>query len=85
MERRSGQRCPVCHGPTINDDNAIEGVRCRRSTCIFNHSEVRCVRCGAKDLSAVDYQDEHYHYTCGDCCHKWSQAKGLERPIIRQD
>ena len=75
MERRSGQRCPVCHGPTINNEGINDGGRCRRSTCLFNHSDVCCVRCGAQDLSAVDFQDGQYQYTCADCCHKWSQPK----------
>ena len=71
MDRRSGDRCPVCQGPAAPDKSLADGLRCKRSTCIHNHREVACPRCKMKDLESVTFKDGKYEYTCKDCTHTW--------------
>lgn len=75
MERRGQQRCPICHGPTVEDASRPDGVRCRRSTCIYNHSEVKCPRCQSTELAGVDFRNGAFEYNCSDCCHRWLSSK----------
>ena len=71
VERRSMPRCPVCHGPALEDREAPGGVRCRNSICVHNHQEVVCPRCGRQDLEAVGFESGAYRYTCADCQCRW--------------
>lgn len=75
MERRTVNRCPVCQGPAVEDSSAPEGVRCRRSTCTHNHSDVKCPRCDHKDLESVSFENKAWKYTCRECVHSWSVAE----------
>lgn len=75
MERRSGDRCPVCQGPTVRDQAMPDGVRCRRSTCSKNHEHIPCPRCHKLDLESVEFANATYTYSCRECLHRW-QVKG---------
>ena len=68
MDRRSQERCEVCHGPTKLVDNK---VICRNSLCAFNHREVKCPRCGVKGVDATGYDGDKTSYSCGNCLHVW--------------
>lgn len=74
MERRSGDRCPVCQGPAAPDKDRADGLRCKRSTCIHNHLDVVCPRCKMQDLESVSFKDGKYEYTCRECTHTWTKA-----------
>ena len=77
MDRRSGTRCPICQGPGVEDASKPEGVRCRRSTCIQNHSHAECPRCKSKHLESVTFQDATYVYKCEDCTNTWKVKEGV--------
>ena len=64
-ERRGQVRCPVCQGPAKRNEAGT--IQCRRSTCIHNHSHVRCPRCGANELESVNFTDQTFVYTCAAC------------------
>jgi DNA-directed RNA polymerase subunit RPC12/RpoP len=66
-DRRATSRCPKCSGPTRADSASPEGIRCRTSTCLFNHAQVRCPRCGETDLESVEREGEQFSYTCANC------------------
>ena len=71
MERRGGGRCPVCGGPAVEDAKSPEGIRCRSSICLHNHSMVECPRCKMKDLESVEYKDGKFVYNCKECLNKF--------------
>ncbi len=71
MDRRESNRCPVCDGPAVADAAAPKGVRCRRSTCLHNHTQVKCPRCGHADLESVHFEDKQFSFTCKECTQTW--------------
>lgn len=74
MERRASLRCPVCQGPTKQDEERPDGFRCRNSICTYNHEGVTCPRCQSTDLAVVEAQDQGFLYTCSDCQKKWDMG-----------
>lgn len=76
MDRRSGERCPLCQGPAVADEYMPGGMRCRQSVCRQNHSGVKCPRCSSANLESVSYKDKAYNYTCEDCTNKWKLPAG---------
>ena len=72
MERRQAERCPICQGPA-KDQNGT--VRCRNSTCKFNHQDEACPRCGEKSIGDIRFEKGHYSFTCRDCQKTWTKAE----------
>lgn len=73
LDRRSTSRCPLCQGPAVADSEAVDGIRCRNSSCRQNHLHVKCPRCGAQDISHAVFKAQKWNYTCSDCENKWTK------------
>lgn len=71
-ERRGHERCPICQGPALEAQGFKDNVRCRRSTCIQNHSDI-CPRCNQHDLESVTFEKGEYTMTCRECLNTWKK------------
>ncbi len=68
------QSCPKCGGalqPTIDSNTGDRGVRCWRTTCLFNFLDQQCNRCGGPVASACRQDVGKYRVTCAHQ-HEWT-------------
>lgn len=70
-ERRSRDRCPTCQGPIKEVEG---GIRCRNSTCAYNHRLELCPRCKHPGPSVNMGKGDELEYTCTECTYKWRKA-----------
>ena len=79
-DRRISARCPVCQGPTLADEQAPMGCRCRRSICPHNHQNISCSRCGGGEIDSITREAEGFRYHCHDCGHSFARTSSAVAP-----
>lgn len=70
---RTIQTCPKCGGTlesALDPQTGNRGIRCWRTTCLFNFLDQQCHRCGGSVVEARRFDVGKYKVQCANL-HDW--------------
>ena len=74
MDRRTLSRCPVCQGPSVQNADFPQGIKCRMSMCAHNFSALPCPRCGEQSPNVVSYEKGVILLECKECLNRFKHS-----------